>query len=163
MRIAKIQSISDLITNSSTEAFVVYDKGNVEDIKNLVDSILSLLDPSKTFDDYFTIEMLINYDDIQWIFDRYYESDGCYEDVPELKTYSELEGKEATKFIESLPVERLDEIVDWANDDNWYRRYQLYEGFVVNAKDESDPVTRKVASVINNMDNIFGVDYSSDY
>lgn len=163
MRIAKIQSISDLITNSSTEAFVVYDKGNVRDIKNLVDSILSLIDSSKTFDDYFTIEMLINYDDIQWIFDGYYESDECYEDVPELKTYSELEGEEATKFIESLPVERLDEIVDWANDDNLYRRYQPYEGFIVNAKDESDPVTRKVAAVINNMDNIFGVDYSSDY
>lgn len=163
MRIAKIQSISDLITNSSTEAFVVYDKGNVEDIKNLVDSILSLIDSSKTFDDYFTIEMLINYDDIQWIFDRYYESDECYEDVPELKTYSKLEGEEATKFIESLPVERLDEIVDWANDDNLYRRYQLYEGFVVNAKDENDPIVKKVACVINNVDNIFDVDYSSDY
>lgn len=110
-----IQSISDLITNSSTEAFVVYDKGNIEDIKNLVDSILSLLDPSKTFDDYFTIEMLINYDDLHWIFERYYEDE------------------------------------------------DLYEGFIVNVKDENDPVVKRVATAINHVDNIFDVDYSSNY
>lgn len=162
-KIAKIQSISDLITNSSTEAFVVYDEGNIRDIKNLVNSILSLLDPSKTFDDYFTIEMLINYDDLQWIFERYYEDEECYDDVPELKGFGEMDNEEAQRFLESLPLERVKQIFDWANDDNWYRRYQLYEGFVVNAKDENDPIAQKVAIAINNVDDIFDVDYSSDY
>ncbi len=162
-RIVKIQSISDLITNSSTEAFVVYDKGNVRDIKNLVNSILSLLDPSKTFDDYFTIEMLINYDDLQRIFWRYHDDEKCYEDVPELKGFGEMDNEEAEKFLESLPLERVEEIFEWANDGDGYRRYQLYEGFAVNAKDENDPIARKVAIAINNVDNIFDVDYSSDY
>lgn len=101
-KIVKIQSISDLITNSSTEAFVVYDKSNMRDIKNLVNSILSLLNPYKTFDDYFTIEMLINYDDLHWIFERYYEDEDFYEEIPEFKTYSEMGYEEATKFLKSL-------------------------------------------------------------
>ena len=46
--------------------------------KNLVNSILSLLNPYKTFDDYFTIEMLINYDDLHWIFERYYEDEDFF-------------------------------------------------------------------------------------
>lgn len=158
-----IQSISDLITNSSTEAFVVYDKSNIRDIKNLVNSILSLIDSSKTFDDYFTIEMLINYDDLHWIFDTYCEDEDFYDEVPEFKTYSEMGYEEAKKFLESLPLEKIKSIFDWANDENYYRRYQLYEGFVVNTKDENDPIVKKVASVINNVDNIFDVDYSSDY
>lgn len=162
-KIAKIQSISDLITNSSTEAFVVYDEGNIRDIKNLVNSILSLLDPSKTFDDYFTIEMLINYDDLQWIFERYYEDEECYDDVPELKDFGEMDNEEAQRFLESLPLERVKQIFDWANDDDWHKRYRLYEGFVVNAKDENDPIAQKVAIAINNVDDIFDVDYSSDY
>lgn len=163
MEIAKIQSISDLITNSSTEAFVVYDKSNVRDIRNLVNSILSLIDSSKTFDDYFTIEMLINYDDLNWIFETYYYRKEFREEFPEFETYGELSGEESNKFLESLPFERVEEIFDWANNNNWDRHYQLYEGFVVNAKDENDLVVKKVAIAINNVDNIFDVDYSSDY
>lgn len=159
---AKIQSISDLITNSSTEVFVVYHESNIEAIKNLVDSILSLLDPSKKFDDYFTIEMEINYDDLNWIFERYYEDEEYYDDIPELVAYRDMGSKEASKFLETLPIERIKKIFDWANDNGWNGRYQLYEGFVVNAKTD-DPIARKVAIAINNVDNIFDIDYSSDY
>lgn len=158
----KVQSISDLITNSSTEAFVVYDEGNVEDIKNLVNSILSLLDSSKTFDDYFTIEMEINYDELDSIFWRHREDDKLFDKFPEFKTYSELD-KDYFKFLESIPLDRVQEIFDYVNEGSWDRRYRLYEGFVVNAKDENDPIAQKVAIAINNIDNIFDVDYSSDY
>ena len=158
----KIQSISDLITNSSTEVFIVYDKNNIDAIKNLVDSILSLLDPSKKFDDYFTIGMEINYDDLNWIFERYYENDQYYNDIPELVAYSEMGHEGAAKFLESLPIERIEEIFDWANDNDWDRRYQLYGGFAVTAKSDN-PIARKVAIAINNVDNIFDLDYSSNY
>lgn len=158
----KIQSISDLITNSSTEVFLTYSSRTAEDIRDLVTSVLSLVDPSKTFDDYFTIRMLINYDALHWIFERYYKDEEFYEDIPELKNYGDMSCEEANKYLESLPLERIEEIFDWAND-NWCRRYQFYEGFSVDAKDENDPVTKRVAIAINNVDNIFGVDYSSDY
>lgn len=158
MKMINIQSVSDLITNSSTEVFVVYSKSNIADIKNLVNSILSLLDPSKTFDDYFTIKMSINYEDLFWIFDKYSEDERFYDDVPELEVYNGLSYDEGKKFVESLPVERVEEIFDW-NDG----RYLAYEGFTVNAKNENDPVAQKVAKVINSIDNIFDIDYSSDW
>lgn len=161
--LAKIQSVSDLITNSSTEVFVVYSENNIKSIKTLVDSILSLIDPSKTFDDYFTIEMLINYDDLHGIFERYHEDEEYYDDVPELVAYNEMDYDEAEKLVKSLPLERINEIFDWANEDNYYRHFSLYEGFSVKAKDENDPVARKVAIIINDVDNIFDIDYSSNY
>ena len=52
----KIQSISDIITNSSTEVFIVYDSSNIDSIKQLVNAILSS-DGHYTFDDLFTIKM----------------------------------------------------------------------------------------------------------
>lgn len=60
----KIQSISNLITNSSTEVFLTYSSRTAKDIRNLVTSILSLVDPSKTFDDYFNSSYINNA--IQW-------------------------------------------------------------------------------------------------
>lgn len=163
MKTINIQSVSDLITNSSTEVFVVYSKSNVKDIKNLVNSILSLLDPSKTFDDYFTIEMLINYEDLFMVFDRYSEDDEFYSDFPEFEKYNGLSYDEGQKYVESIPAERVEEIFDWYNNDAYDRLYSEYEGFIVNAKDENDPVARKVAKVINSIDNIFDIDYSSEY
>ena len=38
----KIQSISDVITNSSTEVFIVYDSSNIDSIKQVIDAILSI-------------------------------------------------------------------------------------------------------------------------
>lgn len=157
MKTINIQSISDLITNSSTEAFVVYDQGNVEDIKNLVNSILSLLDSSKTFDDYFTIEMLVNYEDLDWILGRHCNDETLYEEIPELKTYNEAQ--DVQTFLESLTVERIEAIFEWENDSSWEHHWYPYEGFMINAK-SVDPTVQKVATVINSIDNIFSVDYS---
>lgn len=159
-----IQSISDLITNSSTEAFVVYDAGNIEDIKNLVNAILSLLDPSKTFDDYFTIEMQVNYDGLNDIFNELCTNEELYENYPELEGYSTIEDYlEQDKYLRSLSTEVVEGYFDYYNEDIYYDNYKyLYEGFLISAKVD-DPIVQKVASVINNIDNIFNVDYSSNY
>lgn len=52
----KILSISDVITNSSSEVFVYFDKTSEKKLKELVDTILATFDVPKTFDDLFTIE-----------------------------------------------------------------------------------------------------------
>lgn len=57
----KVQSVSDIITNSSTEVFMVYDENSMNNIKDLVNAILSLSGSNKTFDDLFTYE--INFDE----------------------------------------------------------------------------------------------------
>ena len=60
----KIQSISDVITNSSTSVFVVYDEGNIKTIKELVNSILEI-SGEYTFDDLFDIQMIVNEEAIE--------------------------------------------------------------------------------------------------
>lgn len=53
-------SISDVITNSSSEVFVYYNKYSLERIKELVDAILGTFHIDKTFDDLFTIEFYLS-------------------------------------------------------------------------------------------------------
>lgn len=53
-----IHSFIDIITNSSTEIFVAANNNTVKNIKNLVDSLLSISKSELTFDDLFTIELI---------------------------------------------------------------------------------------------------------
>ena len=54
----KIQSISDVITNSSTEIYTVWDRNKIEKtIKDMVNSILNLGQADLCYDDLFTIEI----------------------------------------------------------------------------------------------------------
>lgn len=156
-----IQSISDLITNSSTEVFVVYEKSNIQSIKDIVDAVLSLIDPSKKFDDYFNIEMNIDYDELDSIFERYSEDTQYYGEIPELKVYSDLDYEKTNGYLYSLPTDRIEEIIDWANNVSW-RDYRAYEGISITAKSD-DPVVKRVAEVIGKIDDIFYIDYNNNY
>ena len=64
----KIQSISDIITNSSDETFVVIEKDCVDNIHTILSNIVKQFNPELEFDDMFTIEL--DYDktwlDEQW-------------------------------------------------------------------------------------------------
>lgn len=163
MESINIQSISDLITNSSTEAFVVYDVENIKSIKELVNSILSLLDTSKTFDDYFTIEMEVNYDDLRSIFLELCDDENLYESWPELKTFNSLDSyAEQDNFLELLSIDTIEDYFNYYNEDSYDCRHYPYEGFIISAKVD-DPVVQKVARVINNVDQIFDVDYSNNW
>lgn len=163
MKTINIQSISDIITNSSTEVFVVYSKSNIADIKNLVNTIISLIDVTKTFDDYFDIKMLINYEEIYNIFEKFFSNEEGKKLFPEFEEYSRLDYEDSIKYVENLSEDRLSEIVEWANERSYYgRKYQLYEGFSVTAKKE-DGELEKAANIINKISHIFDIDYISDY
>lgn len=56
----KIRSITDVITNSSTEVFAYVDKGTIEKIKRLFNFIVSLTSGKGCFDDYFEISLVPN-------------------------------------------------------------------------------------------------------
>lgn len=56
----KIRSITDVITNSSTEVFAYVDKGTIEKIKELFNLIVSLTSGKGCFDDYFEISLIPN-------------------------------------------------------------------------------------------------------
>lgn len=55
--IFKIQSISDIITNSSTEVFMVYDESAFKRIKEIVNAILESTGFEQRFDDLFEIKV----------------------------------------------------------------------------------------------------------
>lgn len=55
-----IQSMSDVITNSSTEVFMVYDSSAFDNIKKLVNAILELGGATERFDDLFEIKATVS-------------------------------------------------------------------------------------------------------
>ena len=79
-KVIKIQSVSDIITNSSSEVFMVYDVDGLEKIKELVNAVLSLNENNTyTFDDLFTIEANL---EVEEFLDEYPDFAGLeYEDL----------------------------------------------------------------------------------
>ena len=79
----KILSISDVITNSSSEIFAYFNKESEQKLKEFVNTILKTFHVNKTFDDLFTIEYELLYDaeetgitSIEEALDREMDSDG---------------------------------------------------------------------------------------
>ena len=104
--VLKIQSVSDIITNSSTEVFMVYDDTSFKNIKDLVNAILSLnKDNTYTFDDLFTVEAS-------------FDKEGFISMFPEYKDLSDSE--------------LLQKAYEY--DDDNYDGYPLVNSYVVKAK-----------------------------
>lgn len=125
-----INSITDVITNSSTSVFVVYDEGNIKTIKELVNSILEI-SGEYTFDDLFDIQMIVNEEAIENFFDK-----------------------------DEITQEDIDKYQDiyWNSDDSYLG--QPFEGIKVTPKKD---ISEKAAKLIERIDDIFSLDYTSDY
>lgn len=122
----KIQSISDVITNSSTEIYTVYDeKDIIQTIKDMVNSILTLGQSDLCFDDLFIIEMHWNEEDL-------WEDHGFSNKEEWIKTLEENHGY----------------YLDWGYS-NWYEVKAKPE-----AKKLLGSV-QKIADLINHIDSTF--------
>lgn len=153
----KIQSISDVITNSSTEVFVVYDSGNIKSIKDLVDTILSI-DGHYTFDDLFTIKMNPNDN----VVDEMYNSwEDFFPNDPKPKSLDNY-----WEFLDALSQEELNKIEDaWDNCRDhcyYYDTQSFYEGYSVSIKEgiEKTDKLQRAVDAIRSLDSIFDIDYS---
>lgn len=151
----KIQSISDVITNSSTEVFIVYDSSNIDSIKHIINAILSI-DGHYTFDDLFTIKM----NPAEYAVEDLYKN---WEDVfPNDPKPESL--KEFDEFINSLPQEELDKYVSiWESSQTYYwESYPFYEGYSVSIKEgvEKTDKLQKAVDAIRSLDTIFSLDYT---
>lgn len=157
--VIKVQSISDLITNSSTEVFVVYDSTNVDSIKNIVNAILAI-DSSYTFDDLFTIKMIVSENAI---YKMYREWDDYFPG----KTKPDSE-EDFVNYIDSLSDSELYTMEDnWIDNDRstYYWEYDtFYEGYQVNIKEgvEKSDKLQKAVDAIRSLDSIFSLDYSCE-
>lgn len=128
----KIQSVSDIITNSSSEVFVIYDQNGIDAIKTLVNSILRLSKSEYSCDDLFNFEFI--WDDIA---EEYYNDDGGLE-----KT-----GKTLEEYRQDMQNDRL----------NWREGSPLTIGIKVIPK-LNTPECKEVADMLSRIDNIFKSD-----
>ena len=157
--VIKVQSISDLITNSSTEVFVVYDSTNVDSIKNIVNAILAI-DSSYTFDDLFTLKMIVS----ERAIDKMYRE---WDDYFPGKTKPDSE-EDFVNYIDSLSDSELYTMEDnWIDNDRstYYWEYDtFYEGYQVNIKEgvEKSDKLQKAVDAIRSLDSIFSLDYSCE-
>ena len=152
----KIHSISDVITNSSTEVFIVYDSSNIDSIKHIIDAILSI-DGHYTFDDLFTIKMNPN----DYVVDEMYNSwEDFFPNDPKPESVDNY-----WEALNALPQEELNKIEDaWDNcKDHWYYydTYSFYDGYSVSIKEgiEKTDKLQRAVDAIRSLDSIFGIDY----
>lgn len=107
MKMINIQSVSDLITNSSSEIFVIYTKEGISTLKDIVSQLLD-----KDFDEYFTIKVICN----EYCWQTYEErpedeSDLSYEDwcFKHCEDWNDYDGAPAIENIEIVAKNPEDE------------------------------------------------------
>ena len=161
MNVFKIKSLTDVITNSSTEIFSVYDKEAVNNIKELVNAILALNNKTSnlTFDDLFEVDFDINWElDTSTMMDvsKTLKEKG-YEEEAEYIRIGKLDSNEINDYLKQhnlfdIALERLEEL------DNDSYEYRTVEGIIVKPKNSPKVSKEKVeaaAKLLTNIDNIF--------
>lgn len=129
----KIQSISDVITNSSTEVYIAYCSCDKEAIIDIVNAVLSITNGGK-FEDYFEFEWVPNED---LLYDKW-ECD-------------EIE----TPFKEWIKTLSEDDLFDYHQGSYYNEERNYVEGYIIKAK---DPKNARAASFLSHLDSIFSVD-----
>lgn len=145
----KIQSISDVVTNSSTEVFIRFNQSNKQTIKDLVDAILAISSSYK-FDDLFTIEMCINRY-LAWdMYDKYEEIHEKFKNHDDFYKYLETLSEQALKPYESMCTEMYD------------YDYPLYNGYEVRLKPHiiKTETLENAVSAIYHLQDLFEYDYA---
>lgn len=74
----KIQSITDVITNSSSEIYTIIYKSDIDRIHDILEAILKTFDPDLDFDSAFTICPDYDEDDVNDMWNNYEEYEDKY-------------------------------------------------------------------------------------
>lgn len=132
----KILSISDVITNSSSEVFTYYTEDSIKEIKRLVDAILKAGGSDKTCDDLFEINLTYDEEALQEVLE------------------------ESEEELENLTKEQKLRIALEYDDGLSVGDRQCIDGFEVIAK---DPKNEIVASFIADIPFIFDTEAFYNY
>ena len=100
----KIQSISDLITNSSSEIYMILQEDSIEYVKKIIDSILDLAGHGFHWDDFFKIEEEFDEDYARDLYWNNWDKEE-HEEGEELKEPSR---EELLEFVHELNEENWD-------------------------------------------------------
>ena len=140
-----IQSISDIITNSSTEVYTIYSIRDKQTIKEIVNALLSV-NGDLRFDDLFNIGMMVS----EWAAETLWnESPDIQEQFPTLNDFD--------KYLATLTDDELENYADkYENLDIWYAR-PFYDGYFVSVKDdvEQTPILERAIRAIHSFDSLF--------
>lgn len=140
-----IQSVSDIITNSSTEVYTIYSIRDKQTIKEIVNALLSV-NGDLRFDDLFNIGMMVS----EWAAETLWEeSPEIQEQFPTLNDFD--------KYLATLTDDELENYADkYENLDIWDDR-PFYDGYFVSVKDdvEQTPVLERAIRAIHSFDSLF--------
>lgn len=147
----KIQSMTDVITNSSTSVFTIYTKNDIKTIKSIVNALLAINGDS-TFDDLFDIELLINNSVFEDLWDGSIELQKEYPNADDFNKYLKT-------CTNQNDLDRFENI--W-----WDTRYDFYmsfyDGYSVTLKPgiEKTEKLEQAIRAIQILDSIFDHDVS---
>lgn len=157
-----INSITDVITNSSTSVFIVYAEHNIKSIKDIVNAILAI-DSEYTFDDLFDINMSINTDVLLSTEELPEEFKELGEVIDDNNlTWSQVT-KKLTEVINSYDSEkknRLSELLwSYVDEDDYDSCVRSpYNGIIITPKSDDD-VIKRAAAAIERISDIFNIDF----
>lgn len=102
----KIIGFSDVITNSSSEVYTIYDEHGIKAIKALVDAILKAGGSDKTCDDLFDIKLDFDKDNVMdyWMDDHDNENPTREELLDFAKDFDNDNYGESTPLIDGISV-----------------------------------------------------------
>lgn len=141
-----IQSISDIITNSSTEVYTIYTKNDIKTIKSIVNALLAV-NGDLTFDDLFDIELLINDSVFEYLWN---DSTELQQEYPNEDDFN--------KYLETCTNQKdLDRFEDIWYDTRWDCYISFYDGYSVTPKPgiEKTEKLEQAISAIHTLDSIF--------
>ena len=150
----KIQSITDVVTNSSSEIYTIYTSGDIKTIKSIVNALLAVNGDS-TFDDLFDIEMLIS----DYVFENLWEKS-----IELQKEYPNED--DFNKYLKTCTNQNdLDRFKDIWYDDPWHSYPSFYDGYNVTLKPgiEKTEKLEQAIRAIQTLDNIFDHEVCYDY
>lgn len=150
--VINIQSISDIITNSSTEVYTVYTKNDIKTIKSIVNALLAINGDS-TFDDLFNIKLLIS--DSVFLY--------LWEDSSEIQQEYPNE-EDFYKYLETCTNQKdLDRFEDIWYETRWDYYMSFYGGYSVTLKPgiEKTEKLEQAIQAICTLDSIF--DHETSY
>jgi hypothetical protein len=129
----KIKSVTDVITNSSTEVFIYYPNNVDEIILDLIQSILDLSEEKRSAKDLFTVTMIPH--------------DCTVEDYEEGVENGEIDSEKYPNNNEGISKWIID--TNYSPRENWCcREYPIWEGYKIKTKID-DPKLEKIIQKIN--------------
>ena len=141
-----IQSISDIITNSSTEVYTIYTKNDIKTIKSIVNALLAV-NGDLTFDDLFDIELLINDSVFEYLWN---DSTELQQEYPNEEDFN--------KYLETCTNQKdLDRFESIWYDTRWDYYISFYDGYSVTLKPGIEKTEKLEQAIrdIHTLDSIF--------